>query len=98
MWWNIWIFFRRLKNGNIFDAPTVGRLMTAGKWKLAEVIISCVMWAIFSSDGSYPWWSGHQIYGYLDQISRLWTPLMIIFVAWLLREGQNLEEEQELTV
>src|SRR5580658_8390081 len=35
VWWNFWIFFSRLKEGHLFDALTVKRLMNAGRWKIA---------------------------------------------------------------
>jgi len=89
VWGNFWIFFRRLKNGHIFDAPTVGRLAAAGKWKLVGWIYMCTMIVAFNSKDSHNW---------LSQLGSLTGALAIIFVAWLLREGQMLEEEQELTV
>ena len=70
--------------------------MTAGRWKLAEAIYSFMAWVMFSPH-NLPG-RGGQIDSVLGQLGSFWTPLLIIFVAWLLREGQNLEEEQELTV
>lgn len=90
-WRNFWIFFSWLKHGRIFDAPTVGRLMTAGKWMLAGWVWAYVPFAFYPPHGPIGW-SGS------GETGDLIGALAIIFVAWLLREGQTLQEEQELTV
>ena len=82
-------FFDRLKNGYLFDAQTVGNLGAAGKWWI-------VFW-IF--EGLF-----YQIGNELFQLKMVWDSgglfagLILIFVAWLLKEAQELQEEQELTV
>jgi hypothetical protein len=82
-------FFDRLKNGYLFDAQTVGNLGSAGKWWI-------VLW-IF--EGLF-----YQIGNELFQLKMVWdsgglfSGLILIFVAWLLKEAQELQEEQELTV
>jgi hypothetical protein len=88
-WWNFRIFFQRLNAGHIFDAPTVRRLAMASKWRLAAWIYSCATAVLFDPEFSPNW---------LALLGNLTGVLAIIFMAWLLREGQTLEEEQELTV
>lgn len=82
-------FFDRLKNGHLFDAQTVGNLGAAGKWWI-------VFWLF---EGLF-----YQIGNELFQMKMVWDAgglfagLAFIFVAWLLKEAQELQEEQELTV
>ena len=82
-------FFDRLKNGHLFDARTVGHLDAAGKWWIALWFLEFLFYTI-----------GHGIL----QISNAWgfsnlfAGLTLVFVAWLLKEAQELQEEQELTV
>jgi hypothetical protein len=82
-------FFDRLKNGYLFDAQTVGNLDAAGKWWIVLWLFEVLYYEI-----------GHGIF----QISDAWNSgglfagLALIFVAWLLKEAQELQEEQELTV
>ncbi len=82
-------FFDRLKDGELFDAKTVGNLDAAGKW-----------WIVF-------WLYEGLFYGIRTlffQVKMTWdfgslfAALTLIFVAWLLKEAQELQEEQELTV
>jgi hypothetical protein len=82
-------FFDRLKNGHLFDAQTVKNLDAAGKWWI-------VLWlytGLFDS-----------VRNELFQTKTTWDAgglfagLALIFVAWLLKEAQELQEEQELTV
>ena len=82
-------FFERLKNGCLFDVQTVGYLDAAGKW-----------WIVF-------WLYEGLFYGIRTlffQVKMTWdfgslfAALTLIFVAWLLKEAQELQEEQELTV
>lgn len=82
-------FFDRLKDGHLFDAKTVGNLDAAGKW-----------WIVF-------WLYEGLFYGIrtlVFQVKMTWdfgsffAALTLIFVAWLLKEAQELQEEQELTV
>jgi hypothetical protein len=89
-WWNFWIFFRRLNNGHIFDAATVSRLAAAGKWKLGAWIYWIPVSLMIEQPLHYTSW--------FNKLSSPMGPIAIIFAAWLLREAQNLEEEQELTV
>jgi len=87
-------FFDRLKNGHLFDAKTVGNLDGAGRW--------CV--ALWFFQGLYC-----EIGRDFFQMTNAWdfggsssgffvAGLTLIFVAWLLKEAQELQEEQELTV
>lgn len=82
-------FFDRLKNGHLFDAQTVGNLDAAGKWWIAFWIFEGLFYQI-----------GDQFF----QMKMVWNSgglfagLTLIFVAWLLKEAQKLQEEQELTV
>jgi len=82
-------FFDRLKNGYLFDAKTVGNLEAAGKWWIVLWLFEVLFYEI-----------GHGVF----QISDAWNSgglfagLTLIFVAWLLKEAQELQEEQELTV
>jgi hypothetical protein len=82
-------FFDRLKNGHLFDAQTVGNLAAAGKWWI-------VFWLF---EGLF-----NQIGNEFFQMKMIWDSgglfagLTLIFVAWLLKEAQELQEEQELTV
>ena len=82
-------FFDRLKNGHLFDAQTVGHLDVAGKWWVAlwlyQGLFYCLGQEYFQL--KMAWDSGG-----------LFTGLILIFVAWLLKEAQELQEEQELTV
>jgi hypothetical protein len=83
-------FFDRLKNGHLFDAQTIGYLETAGKWLIAiglfQALFSGVEGLITHSQNIT--FSGDGIF----------SGLVTIFTAWLFREGQELQEEQELTV
>lgn len=84
-------FFDRLKNGNLFDAQTVGCLSAAGKWWivfwLCEGVIFEIGDQIFRSRMTATW-----------DFGGLFAGLALLFVAWLLKEAQELQEEQELTV
>lgn len=96
---NLWIFFSRLKAGHIFDALTVRRLSTAGKCMLAGAVYVYIfdflplLLEIPTTNG---WVELGDATGSL--VGNLTGAIAIILVAWLLREGQTLEEEQELTV
>lgn len=82
-------FFDRLKNGFLFDTKTVGHLNSAGKWWIVLWLIEFLFYQI-----------GHEIFHISNGwgFSNLFSGLALIFVAWLLREAQELQEEQELTV
>jgi hypothetical protein len=98
-WINLWIFFSRLKTGHIFDAPTVRRLANSGKLMLAGAVYVYVFdflrFLLESPTANGPVQLGDET-GAL--VGNLTAALAIILVAWLLREGQSLEEEQKLTV
>jgi hypothetical protein len=82
-------FFDRLKNGHLFDAQTVGNLDAAGKWWVALWLYQGLFYGL------------GQEYFQLKMIwdsGGLFAGLVLIFVAWLLKEAQELQEEQELTV
>jgi Protein of unknown function (DUF2975) len=82
-------FFDRLKNGHLFDVQTVSNLDAAGKWWILLWLFEVLYHEI-----------GHGIF----QVSDVWgsgglfAGLALIFVAWLLKEAQELQEDQELTV
>jgi uncharacterized membrane protein YbhN (UPF0104 family) len=82
-------FFDRLQNGHLFDAQTVGCLDTAGKWWVAAGLFEVLFYQI-----------GHAIFQITNawNFSNLFAGLTLIFVAWLLKEAQELQEEQALTV
>jgi hypothetical protein len=83
-------FFNRLKNGCLFDAQTIGYLEAAGKWLIAlglfQALFAIVAGLMMHSQNVTV--SGEGIF----------SGLVTIFTAWLFREGQELQEEQELTV
>ncbi|MGH7950866.1 MAG: DUF2975 domain-containing protein [Limisphaerales bacterium] len=86
---NLFRFFDRLANGHLFDAQTTGNLDAAGKWWIAFWLFEGLLYAIGQEffQSKTGWDSGG-----------LFAGLALIFVAWLLREAQELQEEQELTV
>jgi hypothetical protein len=82
-------FFDRLKNGHLFDAQTVGNLDAAGKWWIALWFYQGLFYGL------------GQEYFQLKMVwdsGGLFAGLILVFVAWLLKEAQELQEEQELTV
>jgi hypothetical protein len=86
---NFFRFFDRLKNGELFDAKTVSQLQLAGRWWLgywlADFLFGIVGNGCFETKMTFA--SG-----------QLFASLIVIFVAWLMKEAQELQEEQELTV
>ena len=84
-------FFDRLQRGFLFDKTTVGHLKVAGQWFVVLWFYE-VFHAILNS----------QIHvestGWIWNPSTLFAGLILIFFAWLLKEAQDLQEEQELTV
>jgi hypothetical protein len=86
---NFFRFFDRLKNGELFDAKTVSQLQVAGRWWLgywlADFLFGIVGNGCFETKITFA--SG-----------QLFASLIVIFVAWLMKEAQELQEEQELTV
>jgi hypothetical protein len=82
-------FFDRLKNGYLFDAQTVGNLDAAGRWWIVLWLFQGLFYQIeYQFFGHAMVWGG----------SGLFAGLILIFVSWLLKEAQELQEEQELTV
>ena len=84
-------FFDRLRDGHLFDATTVSHLHAAGKWCVClwfyEVYHSLIRSGIVPASVEETW-----------NMSVLFAGLALIFFAWLLKEAQGLQEEQELTV
>jgi hypothetical protein len=83
-------FFDRLKNGHLFDAQTVKNLDGAGRWWIALWFFENLFYEIghgFFQMTNAPYLGGGFFAG-----------LTLIFVAWLLKEAQELQEEQALTV
>ena len=86
---NFFRFFNRLKNGELFDAKTVAHLAAAGQWWLGYWCMD-FMFGVFGNQ-----WMGTKMdFGF----GQLFASLVVIFVAWLLKEAQTLQEEQQLTV
>ena len=89
-------FFGRFKDGHLFDATTVGNLDAAGKWWIVlwlfDVLFHEIRLGFFqiSDDGNS---SSFDILNF----GGLFAGLVLIFVAWLLKEAQEIQEEQELT-
>jgi len=82
-------FFNCLKRGCLFDALTVGHLAAAGKW-----------WIVFWLYQGLFFQIGDEYFGtkHLWDSAGLFAGLTLVFVAWLLKEAQELQEEQALTV
>ena len=88
--WNLFRFFTCLQQGNLFAATTVNYLYAAGRcW---------FVYALF--DFGYGFVGDHYMATKMafTGFGHLFASLTIIFVAWLLKEAQELQEEQELTV
>jgi hypothetical protein len=87
---NFFRFFDRLKDGHLFNSQTIRFLEIAGKWWIILGIVQIILGALevylFSTKNIIV--SGNGIV----------AGLTIFFVAWLFREAQELQEEQELTV
>lgn len=83
-------FFNRLKDGHLFDAQTVSYLEMAGKWW----ILLGIAQAVFQALQAYLFHPRNiNVSG-----SGIVAGLIIFFIGWVLREAQELKEEQELTV
>jgi len=82
-------FFERLKQGSLFNVQTVGYLNAAGKWGIALWLYDDLFYGLrtlcFQVKMTF-------------EFGSLFSALTLIFVAWLLHEAQELQEEQELTV
>jgi len=87
---NFFRFFTRLKDGRLFDAPTVRYLETAGKWWIVLGVVQIVSGLV-----EVYLFSPRNITISGDGIA---AGLIVFFVAWFFREAQELQEEQELTV
>ena len=90
--WKLCRFFYQLKAGRFFEAATVGYLDAVGKWWIVLWLYSVIF---------------YQLRAGVFQIVDQWNPkspealfggLVIIFMAWLWKEAQGLQEEKELTV
>jgi hypothetical protein len=86
-------FFDRLKKGFLFDGQTVGNLSVAGKWLMATWLVE-----IASRVVVILYWHYFNFKNFPPDLGTLFAGLTLIFVAWLLKEAQGLQEEQELTV
>jgi hypothetical protein len=82
-------FFNRLRQGNLFDAQTVAQLDAAGKWWIGLWFFESIYYQC-----GHSFLNTSNAWGF----SNLFAGLALVFVAWLLKEGQTLQEEQELTV
>ncbi len=83
-------FFDRLKNGHLFDAQTVKNLDGAGRWWIALWFFESLFYEI-----------GHEFFHMTNAPhfgGGFFAGLTLIFVAWLLKEAQELQDEQALTV
>lgn len=88
---NFFRLFTRLKDGHLFEGQTVKYLEQAGKWWIALGIARIVYQAVDAyvlSPSKINITDGGSFFG----------GLVVFFIAWVLREGQKLKEEQELTV
>jgi hypothetical protein len=88
---NFFRLFSRLKDGHLFEGQTIGYLEQAGKWWIVFGIVGI----IYQSIGAYLL-SPNKIN--ISDGGAIFSGLIVFFVAWVLREGQKLKEEQELTV
>ncbi len=90
----IFRFFNRLKNGCLFDVQTVGNLNDAGTYWLLMWLYQIVWLAL--RQGLYA--DKFDVSHISPDLGSLFAGLTLKFVAWLLKEAQELQEEQELTV
>jgi hypothetical protein len=90
----IFRFFNRLKNGCLFDAQTVGNVDAAGTWWLMMWLYQLVWLTLQQSlyADKFDWSHVPIDWGWL------FAGLTLKLFAWLFREAQELQEEQELTV
>ncbi len=82
-------FFSRLKSGRLFDQQTVNYLSVAGRWWMAYWVYQIVFLGIRTLffHVAMSW-----------DFACLFGALTLVFGAWLLKEAQALQAEQELTV
>lgn len=87
---NFFRLFGQLKDGRLFELQTIKYLETAGKWWIALAVIQAIFQILhgFIFSNSKIVFTGNGIFG----------GLVVFFIAWVLREAQELKEEQELTV
>jgi len=90
----IFRFLNRLKNGYLFDAQTVGNLNAAGTWMIMMWLYQIVYFAL--SQSLYA--DNFDLRHLSPDLGSLFAALTLKFFAWLFREAQDLQEEQELTV
>jgi hypothetical protein len=89
----IFHFFNRLKNGYFFDAQTVGNLDAAGTWWLMMWLYQ-IAWLTLQQNLADKFDLSH----FPIDWGWLFAGLTLKLFAWLFREAQELQEEQELTV
>ncbi len=87
---NFFRLFTRLKNGWLFESETIEYLERAGKWWITLSVVSAIVQLV----ESYVFRPDHIIV----PGNGIWGGLIVFFIAWVLREGQQMKEEQELTV
>jgi hypothetical protein len=85
-------FFNRLRDGCLFDRQTVGYLNAAGKWWIAGWLYAGLLTFLIR------WHNHFQLQPTDLDLGGLFAGLILVFMAWLLKEGQELQEEQALTV
>lgn len=93
---NFFRLFCRLADGHLFEGQTIEYLEKAGKWwvalGVAKIIYQFLEPVLFSH---------HNINIQLNINNggdEILAGLVVFFIAWLLREGQRLKQEQELTI
>jgi hypothetical protein len=86
---NLLRFLNRLTGGDLFDAKTVSYLAAAGRWWMGYWVTDFA----FCIVGNH-WFGATMTFSF----GHLFTSLIVIFVARLLKEAQEMQEEQSLTV
>lgn len=97
---NFFRLFCRLKDGHLFEGQTIKYLENAGKWWVA-LGIALIIYQFLEPVILFVIFSHHDLNIQLNLNNggdQILTGLVVFFIAWLLREGQKLKEEQELTV
>jgi hypothetical protein len=82
-------FFNRLKDGELFDAKTVRYLEAAGRWWMGYWVADFMFCLVGKN-----WFGTTMAFSF----GQLFTSLIVIFMARLLKEAQGMQEEQALTV
>lgn len=88
---NFFRLFSRLREGHLFEAPTIQYLQAAGKWW----IIAGLVQVAFKALGMFIYTPNNVV---ITDSGGIFGGLIVFFIAWVLREGQELKDEQELTV